>query len=138
MSESKIPLSEEELLQKPFYTVQEEVVEEPGIEIPDGSAAFSSGIRNSNSQHINLLPSLAEAQSENYRELLPKLLLSVRIKNPMEYRNLTVSNFFESFICGIGMYWSKLKINFAVWLQFWAKFNIWAQSCTSNRKVWFR
>ena len=103
MSESKIPLSEEELLQKPFYTVQEEVVEEPGIEIPDGSAAFSSGIRNSNSQHINLLPSLAEAQSENYRELLPKLLLSVRIKNPTEFRNLTVSivpNFFfaKSFI----------------------------------------
>lgn len=103
MSESKIPLSEEELLQKPFYTVQEEVVEEPGIEIPDGSAAFSSGIRNSNSQHINLLPSLAEAQSENYRELLPKLLLSVRIKNPTEFRNLTVSivpNFFfaNSFI----------------------------------------
>ena len=92
MSESKIPLSEEELLQKPFYTVQEEVVEEPGIEIPDGSAAFSSGIRNSNSQHINLLPSLAEAQSENYRELLPKLLLSVRIKNPTEFRNLTVSS----------------------------------------------
>ena len=90
MSESKIPLSEEELLQKPFYTVQEE--EEPGgsMEIPDGSAAFSTS-SSSSSQHINLLPSLAEAQSENYRELLPKLLLSVRIKNPTEFRNLTVS-----------------------------------------------
>ena len=97
MSESKIPLSEEELLQKPFYTVQEEVVEEPGIEIPDGSEAFSSGIRHSNSQHINLLPSLAEAQSENYRELLPKLLLSVRIKNPTEFRNLTVSTYVPNF-----------------------------------------
>ena len=100
MSESKIPLSEEELLQKPFYTVQEE---EPGMELPDGSGASSSSSSStsrtrssssSSSQHINLLPSLAEAQSENYRELLPKLLLSVRIKNPMEYRNLTVSNFF--------------------------------------------
>ena len=99
MSESKIPLSEEELLQKPFYTVQEE---EPGMEVPDGSGAASSSssssstsrTRSSSSQHINLLPSLAEAQSENYRELLPKLLLSVRIKNPTEFRNLTVSNFF--------------------------------------------
>ena len=107
MSESKIPLSEEELLQKPFYTVQEE---EPGMEVPDGSGAASSSSStsrtrssSSSSQHINLLPSLAEAQSENYRELLPKLLLSVRIKNPTEFRNLTVSivpNFFfaKSFI----------------------------------------
>ena len=75
MSE-KIPVSEEELLQKPFYTV-EEPVSTQNVEIETAQ---------------KLLPSLAEAQSENYREILPKLLLSVKIQNPVEFRNLTVSH----------------------------------------------
>ena len=72
----KSPLSEEELLSKPFYTIQEE----PEIEE-----------NREKSQSVNLLPSLAESQSENYRELIPKLLLNVRIQNPRELRNNTVS-----------------------------------------------
>ena len=41
----------------------------------------------------NLLPSIVESQTENYRELLPHLLLGVKIKEPLELQNLTVSFF---------------------------------------------
>ena len=47
----------------------------------------------SKSSPKNLLPSIVESQTENYRELLPHLLLGVKIKEPLELQNLTVSFF---------------------------------------------
>ena len=73
-NEKNVPLSEEDLLKKPFYTVEEPVIAE-------------STLKN----HKNFLPSLVESQTENYRELLPQLLLGVKIKEPLELQNLTVS-----------------------------------------------
>ena len=46
----------------------------------------------------NLLPSIVESQTENYRELLPHLLLGVKIKEPLELQNLTVSLFIFFFL----------------------------------------
>ena len=63
-------LSEEDLLNKPFYTVEEE---EEII-----------------SDHEHFLPSLVESQSENYRELLPQLLLSLKIQEPSKLQNISV------------------------------------------------
>ena len=74
IEKQKVPLSEEDLLKKPFYTVETPNVAE-------------STLKN----HKNFLPSLVESQTENYRELLPQLLLGVKIKEPLELQNLTVS-----------------------------------------------
>lgn len=72
-------LSEDDLLDKPFYTVEEPQLAEPLVS-------------NSFSLNSNQMPSLAEAQGENYRELLPQLLLSVKISQPLQYQNLSVSS----------------------------------------------
>ena len=74
-NKQNVPLSEEDLLKKPFYTV----------EAPDVAESTLKSQK-------NLLPSLVESQSENYRELLPQLLLGVKIKEPLELQNLTVSH----------------------------------------------
>ena len=66
-------LSEEDLLNKPFYTVEEE---EKETELETNEF---------------LLPSLVESQSENYRELLPQLLLSLKIQQPYSLQNISVS-----------------------------------------------
>ena len=64
-------LSEEDLLNKPFYTVEEE------------EEIISD-------QNNHFLPSLVESQSENYRELLPQLLLSLKIQEPLQLQNISV------------------------------------------------
>ena len=74
-NKQNVPLSEEDLLKKPFYTVETPNVAESTLK-----------------SQKNLLPSLVESQSENYRELLPQLLLGVKIKEPLELQNLTVSH----------------------------------------------
>ena len=74
VKKQNVPLSEEDLLKKPFYTVETPNVAE-------------STLKNQE----NFLPSLVESQKENYRELLPHLLLGVKIKEPLELQNLTVS-----------------------------------------------
>ena len=74
VNKQNVPLSEEDLLKKPFYTVETPNVAE-------------STLKNQE----NFLPSLVESQKENYRELLPHLLLGVKIKEPLELQNLTVS-----------------------------------------------
>ena len=74
IKKQNVPLSEEDLLKKPFYTVETPNVAE-------------STLKNQE----NFLPSLVESQKENYRELLPHLLLGVKIKEPLELQNLTVS-----------------------------------------------
>ena len=82
-----LPLSEEDLLNKPFYTV-----EEPSTSALISGSSFND-VMDSN-QSGNFLPSLVESQSENYRELLPHLLLSVKIKEPLHLQNMTVSIIF--------------------------------------------
>ena len=74
VKKQNVPLSEEDLLKKPFYTVETPKLAE-------------STLKNQE----NFLPSLVESQKENYRELLPHLLLGVKIKEPLELQNLTVS-----------------------------------------------
>ena len=74
VKKQNVPLSEEDLLKKPFYTVETPNVAESTL-----------------LNQENFLPSLVESQKENYRELLPHLLLGVKIKEPLELQNLTVS-----------------------------------------------
>merc|ERR1712083_344092 len=62
----------------------------------------------SKSSPKNLLPSIVESQTENYRELLPHLLLGVKIKEPLELQNLTVGQRLLS------MDWSNLKVSKSV------------------------
>ena len=62
------------------------------LSIPHKKLTFSKS-----SPKKNLLPSIVESQTENYRELLPHLLLGVKIKEPLELQNLTVSNFISLF-----------------------------------------
>ena len=69
-------LSEEDLLNKPFYTVEEPPIEEI--------------INDQQSDPYQFLPSLVESQSENYRELLPQLLLSLKIQEPLQLQNISV------------------------------------------------
>ena len=68
MTIEQLPLSEEDLLKKPFYTVEEE----PSVPSAEG-----------------ILGSLPE-QGSNYRNLLLDMLLNVRIKLPSKLNNLTL------------------------------------------------
>ena len=83
-NEKNLPLSEEDLLKKPFYTVEE-----------SSETLTNNNLNQQMFEDQNFLPSLVESQSENYRELLPHLLLSVQIKEPMQLQNLTVSCIFQ-------------------------------------------
>ena len=81
LEENRTVLSEEDLLNAPFYTV-----EEPKTAMVQSASSF------------DFMPSLVESQSENYRELLPRLLLSVKIKEPLSLQNLTVIKSFLKWI----------------------------------------
>lgn len=66
VAKKKEILSVEDLLNKPFYTVESTPENELNLE------------------------------TENYRELLPKLLLSVKIKEPLELQNVSVGERMQS------------------------------------------
>jgi len=65
----RLPLSEEDLLKKPFYTVEGTSSHGGDSELPQGS---------------------------NYRNLLIEMLLNIRIKSPKEFANMTIGERFAS------------------------------------------
>ena len=68
-----VPISEEDLLKKPFYTVEE----------PSPTQSFDTTLKN--------LP-----QGSNYRNLLFDMLLNIKIKAPAVYENKTFQEHFMS------------------------------------------
>ena len=105
----RLPLSEEDLLKKPFYTVEGPSSQGGESELPQGMFIFHfvlvQNILIFLLQRSSMICVFKFITGSSYRNLLIEMLLNIRIKSPKEFANMTIGERFGS------LNWKDRKIS---------------------------
>ena len=84
------PLTEEDILNKPFYTVESSSNDQAQMSSSDLNYRYS--VVHTDASILEFYKSIVD-----YRNLLSDMLLSIRVKSPSELTNLTIADVLASF-----------------------------------------